>query len=470
VQRREFLKRAGLFCLGLTALRAHAQTTPPSHPNIILILADDLGIGDLGCYGQKLIKTPNIDQLAREGTRYTNFYSGSAVCAPTRCSMLTGLHTGHCTRRDNRSANEPNPLVPLRVEDYTIAQFLTKAGYSTAFFGKWGLGNEGTSGIPEKHGFTEYLGYLDQVHAHNYYTDYLYKNGKKITIPENADKQRKIYSADLFLKETLTYLKTHTKDPFFLYLPYTLPHASFDPPSQKPYESMPWSNQDKNYAAMVTRLDDAVGQIMQSLRQNGLDKNTLVLFTSDNGPLERWNRTFNSSAGQPFVKTSLHEGGIKAPMIAWWPGKTPAGKVDDTLWWQVDFFATFAAVAGLTPPPRLDSCNMLALLLGNQAKPHDYLYWEIYAEFQQAARMGQWKGLRTGLEEPVQLYDLQADPTEQHNVAQENPDIVKKMQEIMQQAHVPSPQYRAVAHPVQRKVPGSRPGGGAQMQEIMPAD
>ena len=413
-----------------------------SLPNIVFILADDQGWGDLGCYGNKLLRTPNVDRLATQGTRFTDCYSGSAVCAPTRCALMTGLHTGHCRRRDNEASGardtfQGRPLVPLEAGDVTVAEVLKKAGYATGGFGKWGLGNPGTPGTPERHGFDEFYGYYDQVHAHDYYTDYLIRNGERVEIVANKGGRKGAYSHDLIEAESLKFIRDNKDRPFFAYLCYTLPHGNFVVPSDAPYSDQPWTQQVKNYAAMITRLDGSVGRVMALLHELGLEENTIVFYTSDNGPLPAFTRVLGSAGPFRGIKRELYEGGTRCPMIVRWPGKVPAGGVSDFAWWQVDFFPTACELAGVAPPPGLDGMSVLPTLLGREQKPREFFYWEIFdPAFQQAVRMGKWKGLRHGTKEPLELYDLSADPAEKQSVAAQHPDIVKQIEDRMAASHV----------------------------------
>ena len=339
-----------LLCLCLSALLTPFHSTPPAKrkPNIIFILADDLGYGDLGCYGQKLIKTPNLDGLARAGIRFTNFYAASSVCAPSRASLMTGLHQGHAYVRGNTTL-KPVPgqsgpaatRLPLRPQDVTVAEVLKAAGYATGLIGKWGLGEADTTGIPNRKGFDYFFGYLNQNHAHNYYPDYLWRNQERVTLPQGT------YSHDLFTSEALEFIRRERSDPFFLYLAYTLPHANnelgratgngMEVPTDEPYSRECWPQQEKNYAAMVTRLDTDVGKIRALLKELGLDAETIVFFSSDNGPQGPdeggFDPNFFASNGVfRGIKRELYDGGIREPMIARWPGKITAGQVSQQVW------------------------------------------------------------------------------------------------------------------------------------------
>ncbi|MDH7571550.1 MAG: arylsulfatase, partial [Armatimonadota bacterium] len=321
-------------------------------PNIIFILADDLGYGDVGCYGQELIQTPNVDRLAAEGLRFTQCYAGSTVCAPSRCALMTGYHTGHCRIRGNA-------LVPLRPEDLTVAEVLRARGYGTGVFGKWGMGEPGTTGVPNRKGFDEWFGYLNQTHAHNYYPDYLWKNEERYPIPENANGARRVYSHDLITREALEFVQRQGGRPFFLYLAYTIPHANnernrqsgegMEVPSDAPYSDRPWPQPEKNKAAMITRMDADIGRLMELLKTQGIDRDTLVFFSSDNGPHREGSndpKFFKSSGPLRGIKRDLYEGGIRVPMVVRWPGRVPAGRTSAFPWAFWDFLPTAAEVAG----------------------------------------------------------------------------------------------------------------------------
>jgi arylsulfatase A-like enzyme len=430
----------------------------PRQPNILFILADDLGYGDLGCYGQKQIQTPNIDRLAVEGMRFTQCYAGSTVCAPSRCALMTGLHTGHGTVRGNA-------LVPLRPEDLTVAELLHQANYATTLIGKWGLGEPGSTGIPNRKGFDYFFGYLNQVHAHNYYPDFLWRNQEKVPLAGNVVKnnlatQRAQYSHDLFTKEALDFLdhrKRLTPDkPFFLYLAYTIPHANnergraegngMEVPSDAPYSDKPWPQAQKNHAAMITRLDADVGKLLERLKVHGLDEQTIIFFTSDNGPHKEGGadpKFFQSSGPLRGHKRDLTEGGIRVPMIARWPGKIKAGTVSDQVWAFWDFLPTAAELAQTKVPPGVDGISIVpALLAKGEQKQHEFLYWEFHeGGSQQAVRMGNWKAIRPKLGAPLELYDLKTDIGETSNIAGQHPDLVAKIEAYLKTARTESKQW-----------------------------
>ena len=374
-----------------------ARRTGARRPSIILIVADDLGYGDLGAYGQRKIKTPNLDRLAAEGTRFTSFYAGSTVCAPSRCALMTGLHTGHARIRGNAN-------VPLEPGDTTIGKVLQDAGYYTALVGKWGLGRENTTGVPQKQGFNEFVGYLDQTHAHDYFPTYLW-HFDPLTgfddaqqLPENYANARKLYSHDLFTTASLNFIRINKPDqfnqyrPFFLYVAYTIPHANnelgketgngMQVPSDDPYSSEAWPQQEKNKAAMITKLDYDVGRIMGKLEERQIANNTIVIFTSDNGPHKEGGvdpEFFKSSGGLRGYKRSLHEGGIRVPLIVWCPGRIPVGQVNDQPWAAWDLLPTLAEVADAKVPKNIDGISMWPELTGKtQTNRHSSFYWEFH--------------------------------------------------------------------------------------------
>lgn len=451
-----FAGALALLCLSPFAVLARAADS--ARPNILFILADDSGLGEFGCYGGNAIGTPNIDRLARDGMRFTRAYSGNAVCAPTRCVIMTGQHPGHELRRANGSKNGLLALAPGTI---TTAKMLHDAGYATGGFGKWGLGNEGTTGAAEKQGFDIFYGYYDQVHAHSYYPADLTRNGVREKLPGNADGKRTQYSHDLIETETLKFIEAGARSgkPFFCYAAWTLPHAKFEIPSYATFANNPWPEPVKIHAAMIARLDASVGRVMAKLRELGIERNTLVIFTSDNGADGPGRETFNATAGLRGFKRHLYEGGIRAPFIACWPGKVPAQSTSNLLTSHVDFMATSAELAA-TVAPRNDGISIVPTLLGRrQTVEHEWLYWEIYEgppPFQQAARLGKWKGYRTGTKAPLQLYDLTADPAEATDVASQHPAEVKAVETIMAREHVPSPNYDAPEQPIARKGGGKK--------------
>jgi len=450
MQRRDFL---ALTTLALArAARAQGRSDRPDQPNFVFILADDLGVYDLGCYGQKKIRTPNIDRLAAEGVRFTDCYAGGTVCAPSRSVLMTGQHTGHTTVRANASLRTGG-RVPLGADDVTIAQLLKgpewrdafddARGYATAIFGKWGLGEPGTTGLPNAHGFDEWFGFLNQQHAHGHYPEYLWRNKTKETLKGNLGGQRREYASDLFAREALYFIERHMYEPFFLYFTPTVPHARFEVPSLGPYANEPWSEPAKNYAAMVTRMDSYVGRIMAKLKETGLDEKTVVFFASDNGGV--FDPTaFGTMGPLRERKGSVYEGGIRIPMIVRWPGKIKPGSVSDYPWAFCDVLPTLCELAGTRGVPRnVDGISVAPTLLGKAQDPSRPLYWESPERggLHQAVRMGKWKGVRLGLEPPLELYDLSADIGETKNVAAEHKDVVAKMEEFLRDCRTDSPEY-----------------------------
>ena len=412
------------FCV-LCGISSNAIAANPRKPNIIFILADDLGYGDLGCYGQKLIKTPNIDSLARQGIRFTQFYAGSTVCAPSRCALMTGKHSGHGRVRGNGGKGEGGTL---QAGDVTVAKMLKQAGYRTGIIGKWGLGNQNTPGVPHRQGFDYSFGYLGHVHAHDYWTDHLFRNGERVEIPP------KTYSHDLFAEEALDFVRREGEKPFFLYLTFTIPHAKFDPPTDAPYSNEDWSQQDKNLAAMMTRMDHDIGRLMSLLKELNLENDTIVFFTSDNGPREQGAKLFQSAGPFRGIKRDLYEGGIREPMIVRWPDKVKAGATSEQVWAFWDVLPTLSDIAGAKSSDNIDGISMLSALLGQSQSRQDLLYWEFHERgFDQAVRMDDWKAVRHN-KGPLELYDLRKDPGEAKNVARENPTVVQKIHEYLKTA------------------------------------
>ncbi|MEJ7691729.1 arylsulfatase [Daejeonella sp.] len=448
---------------------SYAQTR--NKPNVIFIMADDLGYGDIGVYGQKLIKTPNIDALAKNGIKFTQFYAGTSVCAPSRSSLMTGQHTGHTPIRGNKEA-KPEGQFPLKGSAYTIAELFKDAGYVTGDFGKWGLGFVGTEGDPNKQGFDQFFGYNCQRLAHDYYPDHLWDNSTRIELPNSLTKSE-VYGPDLIQARALGFIAANKTKPFFAFMSYTLPHAGLELPEndklfleyrnafkESPkqvkavktgpslYKGQPYPR--AAYAAMVTRLDDYVGQLVSKLKDLDIEKNTLIIFTSDNGPhVEGGNdpQFFNSGGGFRGVKRDLYEGGIRAPMIMSWPSVIKAGSVSDHIGAFWDFMPTFADITSQKKPQKIDGNSILPVLKGQGSQPkHDYLYWEFHENGgRQAVRMGKWKGVRlnakTNFNSPLELYDLANDQAESKNVAASNPEIIKKMTRIMKNARVENSDY-----------------------------
>jgi len=443
---------------GLCSL-TFAAPAPASHPNILFILADDLGWGDLGCYGQKHIQTPHLDALAHEGTRFTSVYSGASVCAPSRCVLMTGLHTGHAPVRGNGAITggtvHPeygrNRRVGLAPEDVTLPMLLKRVRYATGLVGKWGLGEAGSTGVPNLKGFDESFGYLNQDHAAEYYTDHLWKNGGRVPLPGNLNGQTNDYTHDLFTAEALGFIRRHRAEPFFLYLAWTLPHAEFVVPDLGTYGGENWPLQEKVHAAMVTRLDRDVGRVLALLKELGLDGNTLVFFASDNGAVSRRDGLFDSAGPFRGQKGAQHEGGLRVPMLVRWPGRVPAGRVSDAPWYFADVLPTLCELAGVPAPGAMDGVSVLPVLLGGEQEGHLQrpLYWEQHGKggFWQTVRLGGWKAHRFEKDARVELYDLATDPAESDNVAAAHPEVVRRLLGVMESAHTPSPHWPTAAEP-----------------------
>ncbi|MCH7224778.1 arylsulfatase [Haloferula sp. A504] len=425
-------------------LAAAVHATPP---NIILIMADDLGYGDLGCYGQKAIETPRLDRMAAEGRKFTQFYAGSTVCAPSRSVLMTGLHTGHTTVRGNASKHAgvkglggATGRVPLNDEDVTIAEVLKQAGYVTGMTGKWGLGEPGTSGEPNAQGFDEWFGFLNQRRAHNHYPDYLWKNRERVPMPEN-EKAEKNYSHDRFTDFALDFVRRHRDQPFFLYLPYCVPHDHYQlPPDDLRYMDRDWTKDEKSHAEMVTRLDRDVGRLLDLLDELKLSERTVVFFCSDNGAARRWEGRFDSSGELRGRKRDLTEGGLRSPMIVRWPGTVPAATVSTAPWWAADILPTCATLADVDSPAGLDGASVVPLLTcGGNALGERSFYWEFHERgFQQAARIGDWKAIVHGPGKPLELYHLAEDPGETKNLAATHPAEGGRLRDFIEGARTES--------------------------------
>jgi arylsulfatase A-like enzyme len=437
--------------------RSSAADRPP---NIVFMLGDDLGYGDLGCYGQTRIATPNLDRLAAEGVRFTQCYAGSTVCAPSRCCLMTGRHTGHARVRGNA-------LVPLKPEDVTVAEVLKAAGYATGLFGKWGLGEAGSTGYPTRKGFDEFFGYVNQVHAHNYYPTFLWNGDEQFPLAGNVEGpkqgiavERAQYAPDVITQRALNFIERHKERPFFLYYASILPHANnergsaekngMEVPSDAPYSDQPWPQPQKNHAAMIHHLDADVGKLLDRLRTLGLERDTIVLFSSDNGPHKEGGADpefFKSAGPLRGFKRAMYDGGIRVPMIVRWPGKVAAGTVNDHVWAFWDMLPTLAEVGGGKVPGGLDGLSMVPALVGSAAAgrsppSHEFLYWEFHeGGFKQAVRMGDWKAVRLRPGGPVELYDLKTDIGETRDVAAAHPDVVARIEAYLKNARTESPDF-----------------------------
>ena len=469
MNRRKFLKTTTAGVAGALFGSSFMKqcSSAPAQPNIIYILADDLGYGNLGCYGQTEIQTPNLDRMASEGMRFTDHYAGSTVCAPSRCMLMTGNHPGHARIRGNGR-------VPLQPEDITVANILKDSGYATGCIGKWGLGEANSTGTPNNQGFDYFYGYLNQIRAHNYYPTFLWENQNKVQLDNetviaetgysegigSASTNKEQYSHDLFAEKALSYIDDHAGSPFFLYLPFTIPHANnehwlidhhgMEVPDYGIYADRDWREKEKGFAAMVTRMDRDIGRILDKLQELGIDENTVVMFSSDNGPHAEGTHDpdfFNDNGPLRGMKRDLYEGGIRVPMIVRWPGQIAPGSESDhpSAFW--DILPTCAELAGAGSPDNIDGISFVPELLGRNQPEHEYLYWEFPAQGgKQAVRMGNWKGVRLnvaeeGREAPIELYNLSEDIGEENNIADDNPDVVEQIAGIMEQAHIPSEDF-----------------------------
>ena len=466
--------------LAMGSVVAAAGLVNAQPPNIIFIMADDLGYGDLGCYGQSQITTPNLDRMAHEGMRFRDFYAGCTVCAPSRCVLMTGKHMGHAQVRGNGSG----AVQMLRDADVTVAEVLKSAGYRTALCGKWGLGDDlpGNTGLPNDQGFDTFFGYLNQVHAHNYYPEFLWHNKTKVPLrnvvvgrgANNAEfvggfaTERVDYSHDLVMQQALDFIEANRGGPFFLYLALTIPHANNEGtrgtgngqevPDYGTYASRDWPDQDKGQAAMISRMDYGIGLLMKKLQSLAIDDRTVVMFTSDNGPHNEGGhnpRRFQPAGPLRGMKRDLYEGGIRVPLIVRWPGKTPAESISNHLAYFGDLMATVAELAGVPSPPGTDSISFVPAIVGapeNQAR-HPYLYWEFYEQGgKQAVRHEYWKAVRVPMHSgTTELYDLRTDLGESRDVAREYPEIVRRLEGMMGEAHVPHPAWQARGNPPQDK-------------------
>jgi arylsulfatase A-like enzyme len=430
-------------------------------PNIIFILSDDLAQGDIGAYGQKIIQTPRLDRMAGEGTRFNQAYCGTTVCAPSRASLMTGLHSGHCPIRGNWEIKAEGQK-PLPAETVTVAEILKSAGYATCVTGKWGMGFFDTTGSPLKHGFDRFYGYNCQRHAHSYFPPYLWDNDQRIELPGNKvgpqSTGKKTYAQNLIQKETLDFIRTNKSKPFFLYYAVTLPHGNHEIDDLGIYADKPWSLEEKSYAAQVTRLDSDVGAVMDLLKEIGIDDNTLIILAGDNGssfsPESGIGKRFNQAAnGFRGFKRGLYEGALRQASIARWPGKVPAGRVSDEPWAFWDFLPTAAELAGVPIPVecKTDGLSLVSHLKGGPAPNRESFYWELHeGKPIQAVRFGDWKAVKNGPKAPIELYDLSKDSGEATNIAEIHPELVEKAEALMKQNHSPSPDWPLTGPPPQR--------------------
>jgi arylsulfatase A-like enzyme len=464
-------------CVGRNATPTVTRVASP--PNIIFVLADDLGYGELGAFGQKLIATPRLDEMAQQGLRFSQFYAGNTVCAPSRAVLMTGKHMGHVSVRGNAS----KAIQHLLPQDRTVAQVLKDAGYKTALIGKWGLGEEGSGALPDEKGFDFFYGYLNQTHAHNGFPEFIWRNRSKASLQNVVTKVEPYYgdfvggyatkkvqwTEDLFLNEAETWIRQNSKQPFFLYLSLVIPHANNEAtaalgdgqeiPDYGRYADRPWSNSAKGQAALVSRLDQDVGRVLDVLRKLSLAENTLVVFSSDNGPHAEGGfdtDSFRPSGPLRGMKRDLYEGGIRVPTIAWWPGVIKPGRISRHMGYFGDILATFADIAGAQPPAGLDSLSFAAELRGYTQMSHKHLYFEFVEQGgKQAVRKGRWKAVRHGLGSGhVELYDLDADLGEAHDLASAHPEVVADLTAIMAHEHVADQRWSPRGSPVKLPPPG----------------
>ncbi len=424
----------------------------PERPNIVYIMSDELAYYEVSYMGQPLIQTPHIDALAAGGIRFNQALAGSAVCAPTRCTLMTGKHSGHTSVRKNDGGT------PLRADEKTIASMLKSAGYATGGFGKWGCGGRGSTGVPEKHGFDTFVGYYDQVHAHSFYPPYILRNSQELKLPGNrGGRSGRTYSHYVIFDEAVKFIRANKDRPFFCYLPITPPHGMYDIPDTDPgwaiYKDKPWPEDAKRYAAMVSMVDRQVGEVVELLKELGLTRRTIIFFCGDNGGQDRFRdedhpRGFfgpnvNPKTGLAFrgSKGNLYEGGLRIPMAVNWPGRIKPGQTSDLLWYFPDVLPTVAEITGTTPPADIDGMSIVPELLGEKAAgrkqpQHEYLYWEFGS--QTAVRMGHWKAIRPRTSAPWELYDLDRDLGEQNDLADRHADILAKMKAFATEAHQPA--------------------------------
>jgi arylsulfatase A-like enzyme len=445
------MHRAALACLGLLALvpTVIAETRPP---NVVYMMADELGYYEVSYMGNPNIRTPNLDRMAAAGIRFNNLFAGSSVCAPTRCSFLTGKHSGHTSVRVNGGGT------PLRADEETIASMLKRQGYATGGFGKWGCGGRDSTGVPELHGFDVFLGYYDQVHAHSFYPPYILRNSEEVPLAGNRGlSDGETYSHYVIFEGAVDFIRQHKDEPFFCYLPVTPPHGAFDIPDSDPawamYQDKPWPEPARRYAAMVTMIDRQLGELLALLKELDIAEHTLVMFSGDNGGADYFAspehpRGIHGANKHPQTgveyrgrKGNLYEGGLRIPFVAYWPGKIAPGQVSDHLGYFPDILPTIADVTGSTPPADIDGISILPTLIGEEAaghpqRQHEYLYWEIGGWT--AIRQGDWRAVRPKSGGDWELYDLSTDPSESNDLAAQHPDVLAKLKDLAAAAHEPA--------------------------------
>ena len=442
---------AGTFLLSTVLMFSSVLTAADQRPNVVYIMADELGYYEPSFMGNPNIKTPNLDKFAAEGIVFKNMLAGSSVCAPTRCCFLTGKHSGHTSVRANDGGT------PLRADEETIASIVKDRGYATGGFGKWGCGGRDSTGVPEMHGFDVFLGVYDQVHAHTYYPPYLIRNSQEVPLAGNhGGTEGKTYSHYVIHDAAMKFVRENSENPFFAYLPYTPPHGNFNIPNDDPawaiYKDQPWSEDARRYAAMVTMVDRQVGELLSLLKELGIDKNTLVFFSGDNGANDYFKSAEhprgvhfgnkNPKTGVEFrgAKGTLYEGGVRIPFAARWPGKIAPGRVSEHLGYFPDMLITVAEVTGAKAPSDVDGVSILPELIGEASagrkqSQHEYLYWEINGWI--AIRQNQWRAVRPKDNKPWELYDLSSDPSESKDLAAANPQTLDKLTSLAAKAHEP---------------------------------
>ena len=440
-----FVPRAFLLVTVLGCTSASA-----AKPNFIFVLSDDIAQGDLGCYGQQLIQTPRLDRMAAQGTRYLQAYCGTSVCAPSRSSFFTGLHTGHCPVRGNYEV-PPEGQLPLPDKTVTIAEVAKSAGYATATFGKWGMGFFDSSGSPFNQGVDHFFGYNCQRHAHSYFPTYLYDDAQPFVLPGNDGRTvGETYAQELIQNDMIQWVRAHAGESFLLFYAITLPHGRHEIDDYGIYEDEPWTETQKAYAAQVTRVDSDMGELTDTLDELGISENTLIVFSGDNGssfsPQSEIGKRFNqASNGLRGFKRGMYEGALRQAALAWWPGTVPAGRIDDQPWAFWDLMPTFVELSGAAPPDEYetDGRSLVEYLKGGDAPQRDYFYWELHLGNRpvQAARFDTWKAVRNGIDKPIEIYDLNHTPVESVDLAKSRPDLVRRAESIFKEAHRPDPNW-----------------------------
>lgn len=438
-----------LLCLSSVLTSWSAAREVSDRPNFIFILSDDIAQGDLGCYGQQLIQTPRLDEMASQGTRYLQAYCGTSVCAPSRASFMTGMHTGNSPIRGNYEV-PPRGQLPLPDETVTVAEVAKLAGYSTGVFGKWGMGNFNSTGSPLKQGFDHFFGYVCQRHAHSYFPKYLHNDDQPFLLKGNDGRGvGETYAQELIQNEMLSWLRSNADEPFFMFYAVTLPHSRHEIDDLGVYANQPWTDDQKAYAAQITRVDSDVGELLDELKELGIDKNTLVVFSGDNGssfsPESEIGSLFNqASNGLRGYKRGMYEGALRQAAMAWWPGVVPVGRVDDQPWAFWDLMPSFVELSDAPAPEayRTDGKSLVGYLRGGDAPQRDYFYWELHLNAPiQAARFGDWKAVRNGVKNKIELYDLSVDPGEENNLSESHPELIVRAESIFASAHSPNPHW-----------------------------